>query len=66
MPIDSFHNHIGTVRRFVDFSAHSNFGANLFFVSSISAVANGHVVTGNAESIAEKVFEDWKIYSTTG
>jgi thioester reductase-like protein len=64
--VNSFGNQIDTVRRFVDFSAHSKFGAQLFFVSSISAVSNWRTVTGSTENIPEQIYEDWKIPGTTG
>jgi thioester reductase-like protein len=64
--VNSFSSHIGTVRQFVDFSAHSKFGAQLFFVSSISAVANWRTATGSTENIPEQIYENWKISGTTG
>ncbi|KAI2640771.1 hypothetical protein GGS26DRAFT_539733 [Hypomontagnella submonticulosa] len=53
LSIDSFANHIGGVRQFVEFSAHSRFGAQLFLVSSISAVG------GRTGGVAEQIFRDW-------
>ncbi|KAF7556428.1 hypothetical protein G7Z17_g1408 [Cylindrodendrum hubeiense] len=53
LSIDSFTTHIGIVRQLIDFSAHSTFGAQLFFISSISSVA------GLKGTILEKVYEDW-------
>ncbi|KAI1213865.1 uncharacterized protein F4807DRAFT_203056 [Annulohypoxylon truncatum] len=60
LSIDSFASHISTVRRLVDFSSHSRFGARLFFVSSISATA------GRTGIVAEQIFEDWHTPGETG
>ncbi|KAI0890636.1 uncharacterized protein GGS22DRAFT_194569 [Annulohypoxylon maeteangense] len=60
LSIDSFANHISVVRRLVDFSSHSRFGAHLFFVSSISA-------TGGLKGVvAEQIFENWHTPGETG
>ncbi|KAI2626807.1 hypothetical protein GGS21DRAFT_529260 [Xylaria nigripes] len=53
LSIQSFARHIGFVRRLVDFSSHSRFGADIFFVSSISAVG------GLQGTVAEQIFTDW-------
>ncbi|KAI0120267.1 hypothetical protein F4776DRAFT_633434 [Hypoxylon sp. NC0597] len=58
--IDSFASHVSVVRRFIDFSAHSSFGAQLFFISSISAVS------GRGGSVAEQIFGDWHTPERTG
>ncbi|OTA69203.1 NAD(P)-binding protein [Hypoxylon sp. EC38] len=58
--IDSFNSHVSIVRQFIDFSAHSSFGAQLFFVSSISAVS------GQSSSVAEQIFGDWHTPEETG
>ncbi|KAI0842998.1 hypothetical protein F5Y06DRAFT_78562 [Hypoxylon sp. FL0890] len=60
LSIDSFTGHISFVRRLIDFSAHSSFGAQLFFISSISAVR------GRNGSVAEQIFGDWHTLQTTG
>lgn len=54
LTFDSFAGHLGTVRRFIDFSAHSSAGAQVFFISSISAVANY-----NNATIPEVILDDW-------
>lgn len=66
LAVNSFSNHISTVRRLVDFSAHSKFGAQLFFVSSISAIANWRIVTGCEGDVPEQIYEDWEIPTKTG
>ncbi|KAF2799236.1 acetyl-CoA synthetase-like protein [Melanomma pulvis-pyrius CBS 109.77] len=66
MAVNSFNNQISTVSRFVDFSAHSKFGAQLFFVSSISAVANWNTITGSSENVPEQIYENWKIPQSMG
>ncbi|KAI1142682.1 hypothetical protein F5Y05DRAFT_126811 [Hypoxylon sp. FL0543] len=60
LSIDSFAGHIGVVRQLINFSSHSRFGAELFFVSSISAVS------GRNGTIAEQIFKDWHTPETTG
>ncbi|KAI1817951.1 hypothetical protein GGS20DRAFT_424632 [Poronia punctata] len=60
LSIQSFTKHIGTVRRLIDFSAHSRFGAELFFISSISAVM------GLQGEIREEVYEGWSTAEPTG
>ncbi|KAI2470038.1 hypothetical protein F4781DRAFT_421566 [Annulohypoxylon bovei var. microspora] len=60
LSIDSFASHIGIVRRLVDFSSHSRFGAQLFFVSSVSATG------GHAGTVAEQIFEGWNTPGETG
>ncbi|KAI1461664.1 hypothetical protein F4805DRAFT_412942 [Annulohypoxylon moriforme] len=60
LSIDSFANHIGIVRRFIDFSSDTRFGAQLFFISSISATA------GLKGVVAEQIFEDWQTPAETG
>ncbi|KAI1094916.1 male sterility protein-domain-containing protein [Rostrohypoxylon terebratum] len=60
LSIDSFANQVSGVRRLVDFSSHSHFGAQLFFVSSISAAA------GRTGVIGERIFEDWQTSLKTG
>ncbi|KAI1396390.1 hypothetical protein F4819DRAFT_475493 [Hypoxylon fuscum] len=61
LSIDSFASQVGIVRRFIDFSAHSRCGAQLFFVSSISTVS-GRI----GGSIAERIFKDWRTSEATG
>lgn len=57
--------HIEGVRRLIDFSVHSSFGAFIFFVSSQGAVANYGSAAGE-NVVPEKVFEDWNIPETVG
>ncbi|KAI1496455.1 male sterility protein-domain-containing protein [Biscogniauxia marginata] len=66
LSIDSFKSHIGIVRSFIDFSAHSSFGAHIFFVSSLSAVSNWHSATGQKDNIREQIYEDWRIPEAIG
>ncbi|GAP82911.2 putative thioester reductase domain-containing protein [Rosellinia necatrix] len=53
LTIHSFARHVGFVRRLVDFASHSRLGAELFFISSISAVG------GLAGDVAEDVYAGW-------
>lgn len=55
LAVESFQSHISGVRRLVDFSAHSRFGAHIFFISSVSAVS------GLESSVAETTFQDWNV-----
>ncbi|KAI5918368.1 hypothetical protein F4810DRAFT_704251 [Camillea tinctor] len=66
LPIDSFGSHIKTVRRFINFSAHSTYGAQIFFISSLSAVANWHSATGHTGKVPERAYEDWRISEAMG
>ncbi|KAI1739540.1 hypothetical protein F4680DRAFT_466372 [Xylaria scruposa] len=60
LSIQSFTRHISFVRRLIDFSSHSRLGAELFFVSSISAVS------GLQGTVAEQVYTDWATPTTSG
>ncbi|KAI0436821.1 hypothetical protein F4803DRAFT_566532 [Xylaria telfairii] len=60
LSIDSFVSHISNVREFVNFSAFSRFGAELFFVSSISSVS------GLAGNVSEETYTDWTTPEATG
>ncbi|KAI1754102.1 hypothetical protein F4782DRAFT_495129 [Xylaria castorea] len=60
LSIHSFTRHIGFVRRLIDFSSHSRFGAELFFISSISAVS------GLQGTVAEQVYTDWTTPTASG
>jgi thioester reductase-like protein len=62
----SFEGQIGTVRSLIDFSAHSKFGARLFFVSSISSVSNWGTVSGRKEDVPEDVYHDSKVSELLG
>ncbi|KAI0423280.1 hypothetical protein F5X98DRAFT_369287 [Xylaria grammica] len=53
LSIQSFTRYIAFVRSLITFSSHSRFGAELFFISSISAVSE---LRGD---VAEKVYTDW-------
>ncbi|KAF3770725.1 hypothetical protein M406DRAFT_34511 [Cryphonectria parasitica EP155] len=62
LSIDSFAKQIHGVRRLVDFSSHSTFGAQVLFVSSISAVMNWLAFVGHkVDKIPEHIFEDWRV-----
>ncbi|KAI1822704.1 hypothetical protein F4861DRAFT_550606 [Xylaria intraflava] len=61
LSVRSFSRHISGVRRFIDFSSHSRFGAQLFFISSISAV--GGLGQG---TVAERIYTDWTTPTTNG
>ncbi|KAI0973640.1 hypothetical protein F4678DRAFT_486821 [Xylaria arbuscula] len=60
LSIHSFTRHISFVRRLIDFSSHSRFGAELFFISSISAVSGLH------GTVAEQIYTDWTTPMTSG
>lgn len=61
LSLASFATHVGSVRRFVDFSAHSRHGAHIFFISSISSVGGllrPRSRRGEA-GIPERIFSSW-------
>ncbi|PSR81212.1 male sterility protein-domain-containing protein [Coniella lustricola] len=60
--IDSFASQVHGIRRLVDFSSHSRFGAQVFFVSSIGAVMN-RLSSADHEThrVPEAIFEDWQV-----
>ncbi|KAI0547682.1 hypothetical protein F4679DRAFT_553684 [Xylaria curta] len=60
LSIHSFTRHISFVRRLIDFSSHSRFGAEIFFVSSISAVS------GLQGTVAEQIYTDWNTPTISG
>ncbi|KAI3330907.1 NAD(P)-binding protein [Ustulina deusta] len=60
LSIHSFTRHISFVRRLIDFSSHSRFGAELFFISSISAVG------GLQGTVAEQIYTDWTTPMASG
>ncbi|RYP68643.1 hypothetical protein DL769_005480 [Monosporascus sp. CRB-8-3] len=68
LSIDSFASHIATVRRLIDFSSQSRFGAQLFFISSISAVGKYRATTGRTDDdgIPERIIEDWRVPEAMG
>ncbi|KAI0594594.1 hypothetical protein F4775DRAFT_573362 [Biscogniauxia sp. FL1348] len=66
LTIDSFESHISTTRNFIDFSAHSTYGAQIFFISSLSAVSKWYAATGQTDSVLERVYEDWRIPEAIG
>lgn len=64
-PLKSFAPFVVATRRLVDFSAHSRFGARVFFVSSFSSVAKYHTVHPSSEKIPEEIIEDWCVAHDT-
>ncbi|KAJ8130824.1 hypothetical protein O1611_g2807 [Lasiodiplodia mahajangana] len=66
LTVESFSLDIAAVTSLVDFAARSNFGAKIFFLSSIGAVANWQSVSGVSESIPEAIFDEWEIPDRTG
>ncbi|RWA05313.1 hypothetical protein EKO27_g9790 [Xylaria grammica] len=66
LTVESFALDRAAVTSLVDFAARSNFGAKIFFLSSIGAVANWQSVSGGSESIPEAIFDEWKIPDRTG
>jgi hypothetical protein len=50
----------------VGFSAHSNFGVRLFFISSVSAVAIWPTLTGSEKDAPEDVLQDWRVPEAMG
>lgn len=58
--IDSFATHVSSVRRVIDFSAHSTYGAKITFISSVSAVS------GIGKNASEQIYEDWAAPGITG
>lgn len=62
LSIDSFANQVHGIRRLIDFSSHSKFGAQIFFVSSIGAVMNRLSAPGHeTDRVPETIFEDWHV-----
>ncbi|KAI5917609.1 hypothetical protein F4810DRAFT_704756 [Camillea tinctor] len=62
LSIDSFASQVAAVRKLVDFSAHSTFGVNIFFISSISAVSNWGTVAGHGDNkVPEQILQNWRI-----
>lgn len=61
LSIDFFAGHVSIVRRLVDFSAGSSAGALIFFVSSISAIADCA-----SEVVPEHILDDWSVAHQTG
>lgn len=55
LSIESFSRHVAVVRRFIDFSSHSAFGAHLFFISSVSAVGG---LLNEGQSVPETLAAD--------
>lgn len=64
-PLESFTPFIHSTRKLVDFSAHSRFGARVFFVSSFSSVAKYHTVYPSREKVPEDIIEDWRVAHDT-
>lgn len=64
-PLESFIPFVTSTRKLVDFSAHSRFGARVFFVSSFSSVAKYHAVYPSREKVPEDVIEDWRVAHDT-
>jgi thioester reductase-like protein len=63
LSVESFLSHLLALRRFIDFSSHSAFGAHIFFISSISAI--GGLRTD--KSVPETVFgDDWNVPEPMG
>ncbi len=54
LQVDSFATHIAAVRRFIDFSARSRFGARVFFISSIGAVLGWRAVASSTAAAARR------------
>lgn len=64
-PLESFIPFVLSTRKLVDFSAHSRFGARVFFVSSFSSVAKYHTVYPSMEKVPEDIIEDWRVAHDT-
>mgnify|MGYP005988557285 CR=1 FL=1 len=60
LAIDSFASQVGAVRRIINFSSQSTYGAKIVFISSVSAVA------GLSSNASEKVYDDWNAPAPTG
>ena len=60
MSIDSFARQIDIVRRLVNFSSQSTFGANIIFISSFSAAS------GLAGDVEEQTFSAWDVAPENG
>ncbi|KAH8204294.1 hypothetical protein TruAng_001580 [Truncatella angustata] len=64
--IDSFADHIGAVRRFIDFSTQSRYGAKITFVSSVSTLGGLLHNSAHGAPILERMFDDWDAPEPTG
>ncbi|KAJ4386322.1 hypothetical protein N0V93_009216 [Gnomoniopsis smithogilvyi] len=60
-PLESFIPFVTSTRKLVDFSAHSRFGARVFFISSLSSVAKYHTVYPSRDRVPEDIIEDWRV-----
>ena len=64
LALQSFHPQIKGVRSFVDFSVHSTYAAFIFFISTISAVANWPIK--HSSNMPEEIVDDWSLPQATG
>ncbi|KAH6644984.1 hypothetical protein BKA67DRAFT_664833 [Truncatella angustata] len=64
--IDSFADHIGAVRRFIDFSTQSRYGAKITFVSSVSTLGGLLHNSAHGAPNLERMFDDWDAPEPTG
>lgn len=64
LSLGSFQPHVNGVRQFIDFSAHSNYGASVFFVSTISTVMEWPV--SHTGKMPEAVLNDWSLPQPMG
>lgn len=63
--LESFAPFVNSTRKLVDFSAHSRFGAQVFFVSSFSSVANYHSVYPGTGKVPEDIIGNWQVAHNT-
>ncbi|CAN8104059.1 unnamed protein product [Discula destructiva] len=76
LSVESFTVHLAIVRHLVDFSAHARFGPTIFFISSISAVANWPITSpspgtggkdrNQGELVPQEIFHDWHVPEPIG
>ncbi|KAF7540165.1 hypothetical protein G7054_g1534 [Neopestalotiopsis clavispora] len=70
LSLGSFSTQIGTVRRLIDFSAASNMGAKIVFISSVGTVTGWPAIAASkglkVNDVPEEIFEDWSLPEPTG
>jgi thioester reductase-like protein len=59
--LSSFEPNIRGVRRLVELACNSTYDATIFFVSSMSVVANWGTVAGALAKVPETIIEDWRV-----
>lgn len=64
LSLPTFQPHVNGVRQFIDFSAHSTYGASIFFISTVSTVMKWPV--NHTGKMPEQVIDDWSLPQPMG